>query len=203
MSREPDGPYDLVTGATGMLGSHIAEKLVARGRRVRALVRPGSDTRFLQDLGVDARRGRPDRPRRRAAGGPGGRGGLPFGGEGGRLGPLEGVPVGLHRRDPEPRPRRRSTAGVGRFLHISSTSAYGHPAEGGPPIDETAPMGQNLWVWDAYTRSKVESEKLLWGLARVEGPAGDGDPPELALRRARPDDDRAARRPAPRPQGAR
>ena len=89
-------------------------------------------------------------------------------------------------------------AGVGRFLHISSTSAYGHPAEGGAPVDETAPMGQNVWVWDAYTRSKVESEKILWGLADVEGLAGYGDPAELALRRARPDDDRPARRPAPR-----
>src|SRR4051812_18806645 len=46
-------PLDLVTGATGMLGSHIAEGLVARGRRVRALVRRGSDTRFLRGLGVE------------------------------------------------------------------------------------------------------------------------------------------------------
>src|SRR5437763_276475 len=48
-----EGPRDLVTGATGMLGSHIAERLVARGRRVRALVRPASDTRFLRSLGVE------------------------------------------------------------------------------------------------------------------------------------------------------
>src|SRR5262249_18322567 len=60
-------------------------------------------------------------------------------------------------------------ARVGRFLHISSTSAYGHPVEGGPPIVETAPMGQNMWVWDAYTRSKVESEKILWDLAGAKG----------------------------------
>ena len=40
MSGVSDRPCDLVTGATGMLGSHIAERLVARGRRVRALVRP-------------------------------------------------------------------------------------------------------------------------------------------------------------------
>ena len=44
---------DLVTGATGMLGSHIAERLIAQGRRVRALVRPESDTRFLEALGVE------------------------------------------------------------------------------------------------------------------------------------------------------
>src|SRR5512135_2385124 len=50
-------PCDLVTGATGMLGSHIAERLVAQGRRVRALVRAGSDTRFLESLGVALVRG--------------------------------------------------------------------------------------------------------------------------------------------------
>src|SRR5262245_28425526 len=36
-----------------MLGSHIAERLGARGRRVPARVRPGSDTRFLRELGVE------------------------------------------------------------------------------------------------------------------------------------------------------
>ncbi len=30
-------------------------------------------------------------------------------------------------------------------------------------------MGQNLWVWDAYTRSKVESERVLWQLAADRG----------------------------------
>jgi uncharacterized protein YbjT (DUF2867 family) len=44
---------NLVTGATGLLGSHIAEKLVQQGQKVRALVRPGSDTRFLESLGVE------------------------------------------------------------------------------------------------------------------------------------------------------
>src|SRR4051794_1200625 len=37
----------VVTGATGLLGSHVVEQLVARGERVRAVVRGGSDTRFL------------------------------------------------------------------------------------------------------------------------------------------------------------
>jgi nucleoside-diphosphate-sugar epimerase len=43
----------LVTGATGFLGSHIAERLVRRGDSVRALVRPTSDTTFLQSLGAE------------------------------------------------------------------------------------------------------------------------------------------------------
>ncbi len=41
----------LVTGATGFLGSHIAERLVQRGDSVRVLVRPTSGRRFLESLG--------------------------------------------------------------------------------------------------------------------------------------------------------
>ncbi len=37
----------LVTGATGFVGWHVARKLIERGRRVRALVRPGSKLREL------------------------------------------------------------------------------------------------------------------------------------------------------------
>src|SRR5436309_2265822 len=44
---------NLVTGATGQLGSHIAEQLRGGGEHVRALVRPGKDTAFLQQLGVE------------------------------------------------------------------------------------------------------------------------------------------------------
>jgi dihydroflavonol-4-reductase len=38
----------LVTGASGFLGWHVARELVERGRRVRALVRPGSRVRELE-----------------------------------------------------------------------------------------------------------------------------------------------------------
>jgi len=43
----------LVTGATGLLGRHLVDVLVAEGIAVRALVRAGSATRHLEGHGVD------------------------------------------------------------------------------------------------------------------------------------------------------
>ncbi|MHB8077821.1 MAG: NAD-dependent epimerase/dehydratase family protein [Candidatus Krumholzibacteriia bacterium] len=43
-----DRPLAVVTGATGFLGSHVVDTLLARGWRVRAAVRPTSDLRWLQ-----------------------------------------------------------------------------------------------------------------------------------------------------------
>ncbi len=164
-----DDGLSLVTGATGLLGSHIAERLVQRGRRVRALVRPTSDTSFLRSLGVELVVGDlADESACREA--------------------VSGTREIYHaaakvgdwgrwlefRRDcleaTDRLARAAIAAGVRRFVHISSTSAYGHPREGGPPVDETAELGQNLWpLWDDYTRSKVESERILWRLADCEG----------------------------------
>ena len=43
----------LVTGATGLIGGHVARLLVERGDDVRVLVREGSDTRGIEGLDVE------------------------------------------------------------------------------------------------------------------------------------------------------
>lgn len=43
----------LITGATGFLGHHLVPGLLEAGHQIRALVRPSSDTTFLEPLGVE------------------------------------------------------------------------------------------------------------------------------------------------------
>lgn len=152
---------NLITGATGLLGSHIAEKLRAAAQDVRALVRPGSDTSFLDRLGVDKATGDvTDADSMVAA--------------------MKGVGVVYHAaaRVGDWGPWREfvavtidgtrnvveaaARAGVQRLLHISSISAYGHPDGAGLVLDETAPLGQKLHKWSYYSRAKVEAERIVW-----------------------------------------
>ena len=154
----------LVTGATGLLGSHIAERLTARGTIVRALVRDRSDARFLESLGAEVVRGNlldPDHCRKAVRGVSAIYHAAAKVGDWGKWQEFQSSCLDATRTLAE----SAVSEGVRRFVHISSTSAYGHPAEGGPAVEESAPLGQNLWrAWDYYTRSKVECERILWGL---------------------------------------
>jgi nucleoside-diphosphate-sugar epimerase len=154
----------LVTGATGLLGSHLVERLCAAGYEVRALVRRSSKTAFLEELGIEILRGDLTDPHvceravKDAA--------VVFHsaakvGDWGSWKEFEVSCIDSTRTLAEASAR----AGIERFVHISSTSAYGHPKDQLTPIDETAPLGQNVWILDHYTRSKVESERLLWNMA--------------------------------------
>jgi nucleoside-diphosphate-sugar epimerase len=164
MSSVTTGRRVLVTGATGLLGSHIVERLIGQGYTVRALVRPSSRTAFLDELGVDVKRGDLTDPASCELA-------------------LDDVALVFHCAAKvgdwgswkefqlgcidatRTLAEASSRAGVDRFVHISSTSAYGHPPDQPTPIDETAPLGQNVWVLDHYTRSKVDCERLLWDMA--------------------------------------
>ncbi|MGA8349775.1 MAG: NAD-dependent epimerase/dehydratase family protein, partial [Isosphaeraceae bacterium] len=164
MSSVSSGRGVLVTGATGLLGSHLVEKLIGQGYRVRALVRQSGETGFLEGLGVEIERGDLTDPRvcdravrdvswvfHCAA----------KVGDWGSWKEFQVAGLEATRTLAEAAARAR----VERFVHISSTSAYGHPPDQTTPIDETAPLGQNIWVLDHYTRSKVECERLLWDMA--------------------------------------
>lgn len=50
-------PSALVTGATGLVGSHLVERLASSGWRVAALVRDPAAARWLAESGVELRRG--------------------------------------------------------------------------------------------------------------------------------------------------
>ena len=52
-----DNGHVLVIGGTGMLGGQVVSELLARDKRVRALVRPTSDAKRLESNGVEIARG--------------------------------------------------------------------------------------------------------------------------------------------------
>ena len=43
----------LITGATGFLGSHTADKLLQEGHNVRAIVRPSSNLKWLKGKDIE------------------------------------------------------------------------------------------------------------------------------------------------------
>lgn len=151
-----------ITGATGLVGSHIAEHLAARGERIRALTRASSDTTFLQGLGAELSVGDlHDTASLR------------------RL--VAGANVVYHcaarvsdwgpwsqfQTDTIDTTRNLLDAcraeNVGRIVYLSSVAVYGRPKVAkGKWVTEDAPLGHNHWWWDHYGRSKVQAEKLVW-----------------------------------------
>ncbi|MEE8170179.1 MAG: NAD-dependent epimerase/dehydratase family protein [Phycisphaerae bacterium] len=152
---------NLVTGATGLLGSHIVEQLRRRGRPARVLVRPGADCRWLQTQQVEFVEGDLCDPKSLAEACTGATVVYHAAARVGDWGPWQDfVRVSIdgtrHLID------AAVQAGVTRFIHISSISAYGHRNGDGLVLDETAPLGQNVYRWSYYTRAKVEAEHVVW-----------------------------------------
>jgi 2-alkyl-3-oxoalkanoate reductase len=153
----------LVTGATGCVGSNLAELLVSKGHRVRALVRPGSDTAFLRSLGVELWPG--DLMDEESLGGA-----------------VRGVDIVFHcavmvsdwasleemRRvnvhGLELLLKACAAARIKRFLYMSSMVVLGMDRQDN--LDESAPF---VYTGDNYNTTKIEAEKLLWDSAGRTG----------------------------------
>jgi 2-alkyl-3-oxoalkanoate reductase len=155
-----DTQLNLVTGATGLLGSHVAEQLVARGERVRALVRPSSDVAFLRGLGVELAEGdlRDVASVQQAARGAS----IVYHcaskvGEWGPWAEYQEKTIDAARNLLE----ACRTLPVGRVLHVSSITVYGHPRVRDALFTEDEPLGQHLWFRDYYIRAKIAAEELV------------------------------------------
>jgi nucleoside-diphosphate-sugar epimerase len=153
-------PLALITGATGMLGGRLAEKLHAQGVALRAFVRPTSDAGPLRALSAEVVYGdsADEEAIRRAVEGvdwlfhtaghltPT----APFEAE--STSPLyQAVNVDFTRRLLE----AGQGAGIGRFVYASSSSVYDRDAP--VPTPEDAPLRPA----SAYGRSKLQAEQLV------------------------------------------
>jgi nucleoside-diphosphate-sugar epimerase len=152
---------NLVTGGTGLLGSHIVEHLRRQGRAVRALVRAGADTIWLRSQGVELVEGDitdPDSLHRACEGAQCIYHAAARVGDWGPWADFVRVTIEGSRNLFDAAER----AGVPRFIHISSISVYGHVNQKGLVVDESAPLGVNVHRWSYYTRAKVLAEEELW-----------------------------------------
>lgn len=155
----------LVTGGTGFLGQAVVRRLLVAGQRVRILVRPSSAAQCAALGGAEPAWGDLREP-------------LSL------MQALDDMEVVCHCaahmtvgdawstfeavtvRGTEMLLQAASRHKVKRFLHISSLGVYG---DGQDTITEASPFDASSGERGHYTRSKIESERLVWEYAREHG----------------------------------
>ena len=153
----------LITGATGCVGSNLAELMVSKGHSVRALVRPSSDTRFLESQGVELCRGDLTDPRSLCEA-------------------ARGIDVVFHCaavvsdwanleemrlvnvKGLETLLEACKSEGVKRFVYMSSMVVLGMGRQDN--LDESAPY---VYTGDNYNTTKIEAEELVRRFERDPG----------------------------------
>jgi dihydroflavonol-4-reductase len=178
----PSPDLNLVTGATGFVGSAVARALLARGRRVRVLARPNSDRRNLAGLAVEIAEGAMEDPCSLARAVAGCR-------------YVYHVAADYRIWVPDPAPMFRANvdgtrdlltaaleAGAERVVYTSSVATLGL-VPGGSATEETPSSVDDMI--GPYKRSKFAAEQVARGLARERGlpvvivnpstPVGPGD----------------------------
>ena len=166
----------LVTGATGFLGSHVAEQLARQGHAVRVLVRRTSDRTFLQGFEAEEALGEVTQPESLPA-------------------VVDGVEAIVHAagltkarsaaefeavnaRATSELARAAAGSGVQRFLYVSSLAAAGPSADGRPrteemPLEPISAYGRSKARAEAHVREQVGDER--WTIIRPPIVYGPGD----------------------------
>jgi nucleoside-diphosphate-sugar epimerase len=156
---------NLVTGGTGFIGMHLAQRLVAERKKVRLLCRPGSETKLDPQLADTVEISYGDLCDRESL-----------------VHAVRGVSRIFHcaghvsdwgDRDAFDLVNVRGTRwlleaasvrGVQRFVHVSSIAAFGTPSP--PYFDDDSPHGTSR---DGYSRSKARGEQLALMFHRDRG----------------------------------
>lgn len=157
----------LVTGAAGFIGSHVVERLVAAGHRVRGLVRADAQEKLIRELGGEPVRGDVTKPETlRSA--------------------TNGVDLVIHVaarvtdwgdwpafetatvRGTENTLRAAAEAGVKRFVQVSSVAVYDNRVGDKLHVvpEETPHNGVGDRLLGYYSRSKLLAEELAWQFHR-------------------------------------
>lgn len=152
----------LVTGASGMIGSHLVEQLITQNHEVRALVRKTSDISHLKALGAEIVVGDVE--------------------DNDSLAPaVKGVDVVFHAaarvmpgwgswqefessivKGTQNILEASTKAGVPRFVYFSSGTVYGQACRRGIPADESTPCGVEFEPESYYDYAKLEAEKIAF-----------------------------------------
>ena len=157
----------LVTGGTGLVGSHVIERLVHRGDSVVALVRGSEGRALVEQMGAESTLGAVEEAESWA-----------------RVGAVDAV---VHAAaivvaaDPWERYHAVNVLGTrhavdaaarsgARLVHISSIAVYGRRTEASKrgPVTEDTPLAP-IAEADYYARSKRVAEETLWERARELG----------------------------------
>ena len=153
----------LVTGGTGLLGSHIAAALVEQGHEVRALARRTSDARYLESIGAGIVWGDVEDYET-----------LPQAVAGADIvfHAASRVALGWGEWEDFERTNVKGTedllktsaeAGVSRFLHVSTTCVYSRLPGPATPLVETSPREASCTPDTYYHFSKLKAEEAVFG----------------------------------------
>ena len=149
-----------LTGGSGLLGSHFSQVATAEGASVVSLVRPTSNTTYLESLGVALSRGNLLDMTSLASG-------------------MKDCDAVVHAASPlggwgSPKLYEENTfnatrnviaameaSSVKTLIHISTVSVHGLDPIQGKPVSEANGFGSQFLPYDHYSPAKVNAEKIV------------------------------------------